>query len=73
MSRIGKMPVVVPEKVNVSIDGTKVTVKGPKGELFREFSPTVTIKQEGNEIIVTRTSEEKRSAGLTRNNPRTVE
>ena len=64
MSRIGKMPVVLPESVNVKIDGSNVVVKGPKGELSREFSPAIEIKQEGNEIIVTRTSEEKAARAL---------
>ncbi|MCD4753515.1 MAG: 50S ribosomal protein L6 [Anaerolineaceae bacterium] len=59
MSRIGKMPVILPEKVNVTIDGSNVLVKGPKGELSRTFSPKIEIKQESNEIIVTPTSEEK--------------
>ena len=69
MSRIGKQPVTVPAGVDVKIDGHVVTVKGAKGELTREFNPMMTIKQEGNEIIVTRPddSREARSLhGLTR-------
>ena len=54
MSRIGKMPITVPAGVEVKIDGTTVTVKGPKGELTRTFRPFVTITQEGEEIIVSR-------------------
>lgn len=53
MSRIGKNPVVVPEKVEVKIDGSFVSVKGPKGELNFTFNDKVLIKQEGKEIIVT--------------------
>lgn len=59
MSRIGKMPVVVPAKVDVKIDGSFVSVKGPKGELSSTFSPDIDIKQEGNSIIVTRSSDAK--------------
>lgn len=69
MSRIGKQPVTIPAGVEVKIDGHIVNVKGPKGELTREFNPMMTIKQEGDEIIVTRPddSREARSLhGLTR-------
>ena len=54
MSRIGKQPISVPAGVTVTIDGTTVTAKGPKGELTRTFRPFVTITQEGDEIIVNR-------------------
>ena len=50
MSRIGKQPVTIPAGVEVKIDGHIVNVKGPKGELTREFNPMMTIKQEGDEI-----------------------
>ncbi len=54
MSRIGKMPVALPKGVQVSIDGTTVKVKGPKGELAQTFHPDMTIKQEDGQIVVTR-------------------
>ena len=54
MSRIGKMPITVPAGVEVKIDGTTVSVKGPKGELSRTFRPFVTIEQEGDQVIVSR-------------------
>ena len=69
MSRIGKQPVTVPAGVDVKIDGHIVTVKGPKGELTREFNPMLTITHEGEEIIVTRpddSREAKSLHGLTR-------
>lgn len=69
MSRIGKMPIAVPAGVEVAIDGNTVTVKGPKGELTRTFQPSMTIAQEGDEILVTRpddTRESKSFHGLTR-------
>jgi large subunit ribosomal protein L6 len=53
------MPVVVPAKVDVKIDGSFVSVKGPKGELSATFSPDIDIKQEGNTITVTRSSDAK--------------
>lgn len=69
MSRIGKMPVHVPAGVDVAIDGTTVTVKGKKGELTRTFQPTMVIKQEGDDILVTPADEERQTNaywGLTR-------
>lgn len=69
MSRIGKMPIAVPAGVEVIIDGSTVTAKGPKGELTRTFQPSMTIAQEGDQIIVTRaddTRESKSLHGLTR-------
>lgn len=64
MSRIGKMPVPVPAGVEVKIDGTKVSVKGKKGELSDEFSPLMTIKQEGEEIVITRANDEREARSL---------
>jgi large subunit ribosomal protein L6 len=65
MSRIGKMPVVIPQGVTVDIQpGNVVTVKGPKGELKRELSPEMTLEQKDNEIIVTRPDDLKRHKAL---------
>jgi len=69
MSRIGKQPVVIPDKVNVKIDKNTVTVKGPKGELTETFSPDMTITQENGAIIIERPSDlrhHKALHGLTR-------
>ena len=52
MSRIGKQPVAVPAGVEVTIDGNTVTVKGPKGELTRSFPSMMTIRREGDDIVV---------------------
>lgn len=52
MSRIGKKPVAIPSGVTVTIDGSTVSVKGPKGDLTRTFSPLVTVTQEGDDVIV---------------------
>jgi large subunit ribosomal protein L6 len=57
MSRIGKQPVALPDKVQVTIDGSDVTVKGPKGELTRTFHPDMTIKQDDGQLIVERPSD----------------
>ncbi len=69
MSRIGKKPITVPAGVDVKIADNLVTVKGPKGELQKQFSNELTITLEGTEVIVTRPSDNKihRSLhGLTR-------
>lgn len=55
MSRIGRMPITVPEGVTVQIaEGNVVTVKGPKGQLTKALHPDMVIKQEGNTITVDR-------------------
>jgi large subunit ribosomal protein L6 len=52
MSRIGKRPIDIPNKVTVTIDGQKVVVKGPKGELSWVLPPEITITQEGETLVV---------------------
>ncbi len=59
MSRIGKLPITIPSGVDVELNGSKITVKGPKGTMQREFSSLITIKKEENRIVITRDSEEK--------------
>lgn len=64
MSRIGKQPITIPEGVEVKIDGNKVSVKGPKGSLEKEFNPLMSITIENNEVIVTRPNDEELSRSL---------
>ena len=64
MSRIGNKPIAIPAGVEVKIEGCTVTVKGPKAELVNTFSPEMTIKVEGNEILVTRPSDAKEHRSL---------
>lgn len=59
MSRIGKRPITIPNKVTVTIDGQQVTVKGPKGELQRVLPKQVTVEQEGETIQVRRRDESR--------------
>ncbi len=61
MSRIGKQPIPVPEKVAVTLNGLSVTVKGPKGELTRTLPEGVSISQVDNNIVVTPTSSKRQS------------
>ena len=58
MSRIGRLPVEIPNGVQVDLKGSHVRVKGPKGELQRVFSPTVEIKMEDNHLVITRKSDD---------------
>jgi large subunit ribosomal protein L6 len=58
VSRIGKKPIVIPAGVQVQVDGSAVTVKGPKGQLQRAFSPRVNIELKDGEVLVTRPSDE---------------
>ncbi|MDE5859809.1 MAG: 50S ribosomal protein L6 [Oscillospiraceae bacterium] len=64
MSRIGRKPITVPAGVDVKVDGSSVTVKGPKGTLSNTFNSDMIIKVEGNEIIVERPSESKNHKSL---------
>jgi large subunit ribosomal protein L6 len=65
MSRIGKLPVVIPQGVNVTIDKNNVvTVKGPKGTLTREMHKDMNIAVEGGKVLVTRPSDEKEHRAL---------
>lgn len=64
MSRIGKMPVAIPSGVEVKIDGSVVTVKGGKGELTREFNDMLTIKVEGDQLIVERPNDSREAKSL---------
>jgi len=64
MSRIGKMPITIPAGVEVKLDGSTVTVKGPKGELKQTFSPEIGVEVKGTEILVTRPDDEKEHRAL---------
>lgn len=64
MSRVGKAPITLPSGVNVTIDGNKVTVKGPKGQLDREFHERVSISQEDGVLTVARSDDERESRAL---------
>ena len=61
MSRIGKNPVPVPDKVTVSINGLTVKVKGPKGELERTLPEGVSVTQDNDSIVVSPTSNKRMS------------
>ena len=64
MSRIGRMPIVIPAGVKIKISGHEVTVEGSKGKLTREFHPDITVKQEEGNLIVTRASDNRLQRSL---------
>ena len=65
MSRIGRMPIAIPAGVTVTIaENNHVTVKGPKGTLERALPLEMTIKQEGDEVVVTRPNDLKKNKAL---------
>ncbi|MCL6107123.1 MAG: 50S ribosomal protein L6 [Actinobacteria bacterium] len=69
MSRIGRAPIAVPDGVEVRIDGSDVSVKGPKGSLAGRFSPEMEIVQEDGQILVRRPTDQghhRSLHGLTR-------
>ena len=57
MSRVGRKVITIPGGVEIKQDGSKITVKGPKGQLEREFSSEITVKVENNDINITRPSD----------------
>ena len=66
MSRIGKLPITLPKGVEVTMDGNKVSVKGPNGTLEETFSPEITVKLENGVITVERPNDEPRLRALHR-------
>ncbi|MDR1154672.1 MAG: 50S ribosomal protein L6 [Bacteroidales bacterium] len=65
MSRIGKLPIAIPDQVTVTVqpDNT-VVVKGPRGELSQKVDADITVKQEGGQLLVTRPTDQKRHRSM---------
>ncbi|WP_308797130.1 50S ribosomal protein L6 [Agromyces silvae] len=64
MSRIGRLPIDIPAGVDVKIDGSAVTVKGPKGELSLTVASPIEVTLEDNQVLVTRPDDERLSRSL---------
>lgn len=64
MSRIGKKPVPIPGKVQITIDGSEVSVKGPKGQLSHKFPVDMMIKEDDGQIIVERPTDQRHHRAL---------
>jgi large subunit ribosomal protein L6 len=64
VSRVGKKPIAIPTGVDVTIDGTRVVVKGPNGTLEHEAPETISIARDGDELVVTRPDDERENRAL---------
>src|SRR3954466_13695865 len=64
MSRIGKAPITVPSGVDISIADRHITVKGPKGSLERDLPGVITVRQDGDTLLVERPNDERRNRAL---------
>ncbi len=64
MSRIGKMPIAIPPKVTIALNGQRITVTGPKGELSYEVNAQITVAQEDGELVVSRANDERQVRAL---------
>jgi large subunit ribosomal protein L6 len=64
MSRIGRLPIAIPSGVDVKIDGSAVTVKGPKGELSLAVASPISVSVEDGQVLVTRPDDERESRSL---------
>ncbi len=64
MSRIGRTPVPVPDGVKVELDGRRLTVSGPRGSLHHDLAGEITVRQEGQALVVERPDDERRSRSL---------
>jgi large subunit ribosomal protein L6 len=64
MSRIGRSPITVPAGVDVSIEGRTVSVKGPKGALSRELPGEITVRRDGDALLVERPDDERENRSL---------
>ena len=64
MSRIGKAPIPVPSGVDVAVGDGNVTVKGPKGTLARRLPPDITVRQDGDQLVVERPDDEREHRAL---------
>ena len=64
MSRIGRAPIPIPSGVDVTVTGNEVTVKGPKGTLFRRLPADITVRQDGGQILVERPDDEREHRAL---------
>ena len=64
MSRIGKMPIEVPSGVEVKVEGTLATVTGPRGTLAQAIPTSISVRQEGNQLVVERPDDEREHRSL---------
>jgi large subunit ribosomal protein L6 len=64
VSRVGKSPITVPGGVNVAISGAHITVEGPKGSLERDIPGVITVRQDGDTLVVERPDDERQNRAM---------
>ena len=64
MSRIGKAPITIPSGVDVTLSGRHISVKGPKGTLDRDLPGEITVRQDGDTLLVERPNDERQNRAL---------
>lgn len=64
MSRIGKQPIIIPDKVEIKIDDHQVTIKGPKGQLVHQVHPDISVAMEDGQLVVTRPTDQRQHRAL---------
>ncbi len=64
MSRIGKAPITIPSGVDVTLSGRHISVKGPKGTLERDLPGEITVRQDGDTLLVERPNDERQNRAL---------
>jgi large subunit ribosomal protein L6 len=64
MSRVGKQPIALSPQVKVALDGTRITVSGPRGELSRELPPEIRVEEQDGQLRLTRPGDEPRLRAL---------
>ena len=64
MSRVGQVPIHIPEQVEVTLDGATISVKGPKGQLSRQLPPDISVNATDDQIVVTRPTNQRQHRSL---------
>ncbi len=64
MSRIGRLPVKIPKGVTVKVEGSQVSIQGPKGKVTQECAPEVAVAVQGDSLVVTRADDSKKAKSL---------
>jgi large subunit ribosomal protein L6 len=64
MSRIGRLPVIVPSGVTVNIKDNRVSLKGPRGEISQDYDPGMIIKYEDGKLVISRSNDSKQARAL---------
>lgn len=64
MSRVGKLPIQIPSGVQISVNGTDVSVKGPKGTLIQKVDDGISVNVDGSQLVLTRATEQKRHRAM---------